>query len=256
MIKAAEIFQYINDIAPFDTAMSFDNVGILIGSREAESKRVLLALDASRAVIEEAKEKQAGIVITHHPVIFNPLKRLMEQSVPYAAARYGITIISAHTNLDVARGGVNDTLAGCIGVEPEQFFDEDCALLGIIDTEMTARGFAERIRDRMKLRGLRYTDCDHGIRKVMVSCGAGGSNIFLAAELGADAFVTGEIKHHEIVFANDNGIAVFDLGHFQSEDAVIPLLAQKLAGRFPETEFIVSENDNDGVSYLAQAKQH
>ena len=251
MVTAKQIYDYIDSIAPFETAMSFDNVGILVGSRSAQSERVLLALDATKAVLEEAKAGNINIVVTHHPVIFDPLRQLAQDSIPYIAARNDITVISAHTNLDIARGGVNELLARTAGVNAEEYFDEHCALIGSLENEASPFELAESIKAGMKLRGLRYTDSGRKLKKVMVSCGAGGSNIFLAAELGADAFITGEIKHHEIVFANDSNIAVFDLGHFQSEDMVIPALAEMLKKAFPDTDFLQAENDSDKVNYLS-----
>lgn len=251
MTSAKEIYDYINGFAPFESAMSFDNVGILVGSEKKWSERVIAALDVDKKVINEAVEKNAGIIITHHPIIFNPIKQLSENSVPYLAAKYGITVISAHTNLDIARGGVNDSLAKCIGVDTEEYFDSECALIGTLPENISCQQFAENIKNRLSLKGLRYTDAGKKIKRVVVSCGAGGDNIFLAAKLKADAFVTGEIKHHEIVFANDNSIAIFDLGHFGSEDMIIPRLVKMLGEKFSGTKFEQAESDSDGVLYIS-----
>ena len=250
MITAGEIFEFINEIAPFDTQMSFDNSGLLVGSMNCSSELVLTALDASCSVVEEAKKSGARMIVTHHPVIFDPLRKLYEKDAVFQAAANGITIISAHTNLDVARGGVNDTLAEAAGVKPDEFYDEDCALFGEFSAPGDASAIAERLCKRLGLSGLRYTDNGKLLHKAVVSCGSGGKNIFLAQKVGADAFITGEIKHHEIVFANDNNIAVFDLGHYGSEDIIIPVLTKKLSERFPGTVFRQAENDSDGVRYL------
>lgn len=251
MTSAKEIYDYINNFAPFESAMSFDNVGILVGSEKTCSEKVIAALDVDKKVINEAVKKNAKIVITHHPVIFNPLKNLSENSIPFIAAKYGITIISAHTNLDIARSGVNDSLAECIGITPYEHCDEACALMGKISEYRDCDEFAVYIKKQLALKGLRYTNNGKEIKNILVSCGAGGDNIFLAAKLGADAFVTGEIKHHEIVFANDNSIAVFDLGHFGSEDIIIPRLVKMLSKRFDDTAFEQAESDNDGLIYVS-----
>ena len=249
MVQARDIYDYLNEIAPFDTAMSFDNVGLLVGDEKTVSDKVLVALDATRAVVEEAVRVGARIVVTHHPVIFEPLKALSSRSVPYLAAQQGVTILSAHTNLDVAAGGVNDTLAEAVGVIPCQRFDKDCALLGELDDYASCREMAEHLRETLGLKGLRYTDIGRDIRTILVSCGAGGGNVGLAIQYGADAIVTGEIKHHQILMAQDNDIAVFDLGHFGSEDCIVPKLAAQLRERFSGTEFIQAEADTDGVLY-------
>ena len=250
MISAQQIYDFINGFAPFDTAMSFDNVGILIGSGSEVSERVILALDLTRGVIDEAVKKNAGIIITHHPVIFSPLRHLDTESIPYLAAKNGITVISAHTNLDIAAGGVNDTLAAAAGVETEERFPDDCALTGRLSGPLTCAELASSLCKRLSLAGLRYTDNGRKIERAVVSCGAGGEGVIIAKEKGADAIITGEIKHHLIEFANDNGIAVFDLGHFGSEKLIIPVLTEKLRAAFPSCEFIHSENDTDGIQYF------
>ncbi len=251
MTSVKEIYEYINSFAPFDTAMSFDNVGILVGDKNAQGDNILVALDATRAVIDEAVRKNIGIIVTHHPVIFHPIRSLSSDSIPYLAAKYGISIISAHTNLDTAENGVNDTLAVSSGVNIQKRFTEDCTLIGELEKEVGCREFAESIKNSLGLKGLRFTDTGRNIKKITVSCGAGGEGVFLAAENGCDAIITGEIKHHLINFANDNNIAVFDLGHFQSEDMIIPVLVKKLNDKFPDTKFEQAESDSDGVLYLS-----
>lgn len=253
MTTVKDIYNYIDSIAPFETAMSFDNVGLLVGDESCSSEIVLTALDATPDVIKEAAELDAKIVFTHHPVIFNPIKKLSEQDAVYFAARYGISIISAHTNLDIARGGVNETLARTIGVEPIEYFDEECALLGTTN-KTTCESFCSAIYNALSLEGLRYTSFDREIERVMVSCGAGGSNIFLAAKNNVQAFVTGEIKHHEIIFANTNKIAVFDLGHFGSEKIIVTAMNQALSQKFPDTRFIKSRYDTDNMMYYSGGK--
>ncbi len=251
MINAKQIYDYIDSIAPFETQMSFDNAGLLVGSEQTKSEKVLIALDADRSVIEEAIRLDANIIVTHHPVIFRPLKTLLSDSVPYLAAQNRITIISAHTNLDIARGGVNDTLAAAIGVTADQFFDEDCALLGHFENVMHSSELAQKIKQNLRIHGLRYTDSGNPVRTAVVACGAGGGSVDLAASLGADAIITGEIKHHEIIFANEHHIAVFDLGHYHSENLIIGRLADLFRQQFPDTEWICSASFTDGMIYLS-----
>lgn len=250
MVTAIEIYDYIDSFAPFETAMNFDNAGLLVGNPQADVKKVIVTLDVTSKVINEAVQKEAQLIISHHPVIFNPIKSVLSDSVPYLAAQNNLTIISAHTNLDIARGGVNDTLAEKIGVQADKFFDEDCALLGHLPIGMDSREFAINIKNQLDCNGLRFTNRDGKIRNIVVSCGAGGSNIFLAKKLNADAFVTGEIKHHEIIFANENNIAVFDLGHYNSEDIIVEKLAVKLSREFPQVEFEKSEEFTDSTEYI------
>ena len=250
MVTASEIMSYLESIAPSESAMSFDNVGLLIGDPQAGSELVLLALDLTREVLDEALRRGAGIIVTHHPVIFSPLKRIDVRSIQYAAVSSGITVISAHTNLDIAPGGVNDTLAEKLGVKSENGTDSECMLVGETENEQDVREFALRIKEVLGCRGLRYTEGRGTVRRIAVACGSGGSSIFSAAKEGADALVTGEIKHHELLFAAEKKIAVFDLGHFCSEDMIIPELAGRLSDALPGAEFVQAESDIDYVYYL------
>ena len=250
MTTAQQIYEYIDSVAPFETAMSFDNAGLLVGNPRQKITKAIVTLDVTSKVIDEAVEKRAELIVSHHPVIFNPIKSVLSDSVPFLAAKNNLTIISAHTNLDVARGGVNDSLAEKIGVKIDEFFDEDCAALGHLEVELKSVEFAQNIKTQLECNGLRFTNRDGKIKTVVVSCGAGGGNIFLAKKLNADAFVTGEIKHHEIVFANENNIAVFDLGHFQSENHITEKLTKKLSESFPDIHFEKSEVFTDGMEYL------
>lgn len=250
MTTAGQIMEYIDEIAPFETAMSFDNSGLLIGSDKQSSEIVLLALDVTSDVIKEAVTVGAKIIVSHHPVIFNPLKYIEKGSVPYLAVKNDITVISAHTNLDIAKTGVNNTLAESIGVKSENKTDSECLFIGELENEIDPEKLAHKIKLDLKCRGLRYSKRNGTIKKVGISCGAGGSNIFHAYESGAEAFITGEIKHHEILFANEKNIAVYDIGHFRSEDIIIPKLALILEKKFPDVFFKQAQADTDSMMYL------
>ena len=252
MVSAKELYDFIDSLAPFDTQMSFDNAGLLTGDKNTISDTVIISLDVTGDVIKEAVENNANIIISHHPVIFTPLKSLSSDSVPFLCARHNITVISAHTNLDIAKGGVNETLAEYAGVIADEYFTDDCMILGHLPKPADCKELAKSLAGHIS--GLRYTDTGI-IEKIAVSCGAGGNNIFLAAKCGADGFITGEIKHHEIIFANEKNIAVFDLGHFNSENLIIPVLAKKLSQRFPDTNFLCSKTFSDKLIYLKGVSQ-
>ena len=252
MVSAKELYDFIDSLAPFDTQMSFDNAGLLTGDKNTISDTVIISLDVTGDVIKEAVENNANIIISHHPVIFTPLKSLSSDSVPFLCARHNITVISAHTNLDIAKGGVNETLAEYAGVIADEYFTDDCMILGHLPQPADCKELAKSLAGHIS--GLRYTDTGI-IEKIAVSCGAGGNNIFLAAKCGADGFITGEIKHHEIIFANEKNIAVFDLGHFNSENLIIPVLAKKLSQRFPDTNFLCSKTFSDKLIYLKGVSQ-
>ncbi len=252
MVKAKDIYNFIDSFAPFETQMSFDNAGLIIGDENAVSDTVLVTLDVTADVIREAIKNNANIIVSHHPVIFHPIKSLASDSVPFLCAKYNMTVISAHTNLDIAKGGVNDTLAELSGVIAGENFPDDCMIIGHLRKPIPCRDFAKSLKNNLNISGLRYTDTGM-IQKIAVSCGAGGDNIFLAKKYGADGFITGEIKHHEIIYANDHHIAVFDLGHFNSENLIIPKLVKMLSEKFPDTDFIQSQTFSDKLIYLGES---
>lgn len=253
MTTIQDIIDFFESFAPLCTAMDFDNCGLIVGDAHLCVKKVLLTLDITAEVVDEAAKMGCELIISHHPVIFQPIRRLGTRSVPYLFAQKGIAALCMHTNLDLGEDfGVNICLGRAAGLDGVTRADcGDALFFGTLDKEITAAELAKRMKVNLGCEGLRYTEGRGTVRKVAVSSGAGGSDIFAAAEIGADALVTGEIKHHEINAANELGIAVIDAGHFKSEDIVINPLKDKLSERFPETEFTKSQTYSDKVKFLA-----
>ncbi len=228
MTTIQQILDFFESFAPLATAMDFDNCGLLVGDKDTPVSKVLVTLDITAEVVEEAKEKGCGLIISHHPVIFQPLRRMNSRSVPYLLAQAGIAAVCMHTNLDLSeKFGVNICLGQAAGLkEVHRAPEGECLFAG--NTE--GRGT---------------------VRTVAVASGAGGSDIFAAAAIGADALITGEIKHHEINAANEYGIAVIDAGHFKSEDIVINPLIARLKEEFPSAEFTKCQTYSDKMKYLS-----
>lgn len=238
-MKINEIIAYMNTLAPFDTADEWDNVGLLVGSGGGAVDRALLALDITPAVVEEAHALKAQLIISHHPVIFDPLRTLEEGSAPYLLARYGIAALCLHTNLDRAQQGVNTALADVLGLKNRVFCPQDYLLIGEPEQPTPAQAFAARIKERLGAPSVRYTDGT--VSRVAISSGGGGEGLMLCREHGCDAFVTGELKHHQYNYAAEHGIAAFDAGHYCTENPVIEPLRALLAAQFPSVDFRVSE---------------
>lgn len=249
-----EIYRYIDEIAPFATAMDFDNPGFLVGDGEAEVTAALVTLDITAQSVAQAEKLGAQLIISHHPVIFNPMKRLMSGSVPYLLARAGVGAICAHTNLDMAKGGVNDCLADALtlsGREAVTYAGETpCCIIGALPQPMEPAAFAGFVKKRLSCFGVRYLPGNRLVKTVALCSGAGGEFIFDAMEKGADAFVTGEVKHHEILAAKEAGLTLVDGGHFKTENIAMEPLRQRLTGAFPQIEFRLEENADDGIRYL------
>lgn len=252
MTSVNDIYKFIDIIAPFESAMSFDNVGILAGDGRAPVAKAVVSLDITPGVIKEAVNEGASLIISHHPVIFEPLKSLMTESVPYMLAQNGLSAICAHTNLDLAPMGVNKCLANALKLFDVRLIEGECMAIGQLKEDMTDAELALYTAETLNCTGLRYTKADKRIKSVAVSGGAGGDGVKLAYSLGADALITGEIKHHQIIEANNLGLCVVDAGHFRTEDVVIEPLLLKLIDKFPEVSFKKSSIHTDNIYYVAK----
>ncbi len=251
-----DIFSYMEAWAPIRTAMGFDNPGLLVGDGSALVNCVLLSLDITPCVIEEAKEKDAQLIVSHHPVIFHPLRRLSPQDPPYLLAKYGISAICMHTNLDMAEGGVNTCLAETLGLEKVEGLERDAesglfiSLVGSLKDSMTPRQFASHVKSALHCGGVRYTEGNRNISKVALCGGAGGEFLESAVRAGADAFVTGEARHHEFLAAEAAGITLVEAGHFCTENPIVDAMRKRLSDSFPTIRFLCSETMHDPAQYL------
>lgn len=256
MTTTGDIYRFIDGFAPFRSAMSFDNPGLLVGDENTGVTKAVLSLDITPGVVREAAKLGAELIVSHHPVIFHPLKALRAHSVPYLLARHSVAAICAHTNLDMAPGGVNDCLAEHLGLQNVRMLSENAcsglaeALCGETDREYSPREFAGFVKRALGCEGVRYTDGGRNITLAGLCSGGGADYVYDAAQAGCQAFVTGECKHNLLLDAEALGVTLVAAGHFETEDIVIPALLQKLSGRFPEVEFVRSEAMHSPAHYL------
>ncbi len=242
MTTVRDILAFTETFAPLETCADFDNCGVLVGNKEQGVAKVLLALDITKDVVKEAKDMGAELIISHHPVIFNPLKSLDCESVPYLLAKYGITALCLHTNLDIAENcGVNICLANALKLSDQKLYSEDFLLTGKLSSPMTIEEFAKYVKECLGAPCVAYTPSDRTIETIGMCSGAGGDFYTLAKGKGADAFLTGEAKHHEYLEAAESDISLVTAGHFHTEDVVINPLKEKLSKEFFDVEFIKSE---------------
>lgn len=246
------IIDFFEEFAPCESQMSFDNAGLIVGDKYTAVSRVLVALDITEEVVREAESLGCELIISHHPVIFNPIKRLSPSSVAYMLAQKGTSALCMHTNLDLGTEfGVNICLANAIGVKNPTLSElGECMFTGLLEKETKMGDFVGAVKKALDCKGLRYTDVKDTVKTVAVSSGAGGSNVFDAAKAGADVLVTGEIKHHEILAANSLGLNIIDAGHFKSEDIVVLPLVNKLSERFSDIIFTKSKSCDDKIKFI------
>lgn len=236
MRKVKDIAGFLNAWAPFDSAESFDNVGILVGSENAKVETVLVALDLTEETCEQAIEFKADLLVTHHPVIFDPLKRLSGDELIFKLAKNKISVISVHTNMDKAQGGVNDALAHALNLQDVKELEnsEEMGRIGKLKQIMTAEAFANFVKKSLSCSALRYTPVKKPIRTVAVLGGGGDFCWKEAKAAGADALVTGEGKHHVFLQAREANFCFVDAGHFETERVVCPVIARQLQRAFED----------------------
>lgn len=215
-----DIVSWLNAQAPFDTAEDFDNVGLLIGDSKQEITGVMFGLDVTDALLNEALEKSVNMIITHHPFIFHPLKRI-DYSTPMGGCLLKIlqnklNVAAVHTNWDQARGGISDTLAEVLGLVQVTTADPYLRI-GKLPSPYTVEAFSQLVQDRLNVNCHMYYDGAPVISRVAVAGGAYGDAAFFASDFGADALVTGEVKHHEILEGVAKGLVICAAEHYATE---------------------------------------
>lgn len=239
MAKVKDFYGYLNSIAPFETQEDWDNSGMLVGDMDAEVKKVAVVLDITHEEIKKAKAIGADLIISHHPVIFNPIKSVTKGSVPYELVASSINALCCHTPLDIADGGTNDSLAKLLGIEVTR--TEDPILrLGTVEPT-TAENLAGKIAKTLNTK-VRYADAGRKIEKIAICTGAGCSLIEAAGEI--DAFITGDASHHNFLDCIQAGITLIAAGHYETEIVVVPVLVKKLQAQFPDIEIIDIKQEN------------
>lgn len=250
MTYVKDILDFLCDKAPLELQMGFDNSGFLIGREGAPVERALLSLDVTGDVVREAIERKAQLIISHHPVIFNAVKKLTDEKL-LSLAENSIAVISMHTNLDIAAGGVNDVLLRLLGAEAEEALDEDgCGRIGSLPETMDFNSFLALCKDRLNSKGLRYYNGSKPVKKLAVMGGAGGDFVSLASEKGCDTYVTSDIKYNRFLEAAELGINLIDADHFCTENPVMPVLRDMLDAAFPQTEFLLSQVHHQLISFI------
>lgn len=242
-VKALE--EILDDIAPLKDQEEWDNSGIQINMGRAEVNRLLVCMEITGAVVEEAIEEDVDFIVTHHPLLFHSIKKVDKNDVTgrnlIDLVFTGISVYSAHTCFDSARGGNNDDLArrlqlhriSRMAIPGQQYQAQGMATQGYLDTPMNLGNFSiylDEILDHpggIKISG----DQDRIIKKVGLCTGAGGEFVGAASAAGCDLFISGDIKHHEAQMAKESGMCIIDAGHFGTEFLFTENMAKQLRNR-------------------------
>lgn len=257
MTTVHDILDFLFSIAPAYMKEDWDTVGLFCGHSDRVVSRVLIALDPSEDAIAEAIASGAQLLVTHHPLIFHATKNVSDQTPDgrkvLSLIESGIAVISMHTNLDIAEGGVNDCLADALQLQKKEIFHMtgDNFGLGRIGTVPTQclTDFVQHVKSALQLPGLRYTDGGKAVTRVAVGGGACVGLLEEAAQRGCDTFVTADVKYHEFQQAQQLGLNLIDAGHFGTENPVCTCLQTTLSSQFPDLAVRISTRHCDVVEF-------
>ncbi len=242
MVQVRDILTVLDTIAPFHTAEQWDNVGLMVGDPHQEVRSALVALDPSLEVINAAAEAQKDLIITHHPLIFTPLKVVdLREAVSRKIAtliRCSVALVSLHTNFDIAAGGVSDVLAERLSLRDVQSFGP--LRTGTVDGEQTLCAWAVDL----PFDTVRVADAGRLVKKICMCPGSGMEYIKSAVDMGCDTFVTGDVKYHGALDARESGINIVDLGHFATEQIALVPLTERLRRELPDISIDIYEEQD------------
>ncbi|MGI5958173.1 MAG: Nif3-like dinuclear metal center hexameric protein [Massiliimalia sp.] len=218
-----DLYSLLDQWAPFATQEEFDNCGLLVGDPAQPIKKIGIALDITNPIVEKAAQSGVDVIVSHHPVIFHGLKQVTAENPVYRLIRANIGAIACHTNLDKAEGGVNTTLASYYGLEniSSPLCMEDLGRVGELRQPMSVEEYAKQIKQAVGAQGIRFYDAGIPVKRVAYVSGSGGSMLRQAMSCEIDTFITGDIKHDQFIEAENCGLNLIEVGHFDSENTVM-----------------------------------
>ena len=250
-MNITQLYAYLENKIPRELSCSWDNDGLMCcPDREAEVRRVLVALDVTGAVAEKAIREGYDLIVSHHPMIFSPLRALDPADHVAKKAidllRAGVSVMSFHTRLDAVHGGVNDVLAEKLGLENIRPFGEggeEIGRIGEVPVPLTLGEFAATVKQVAGAGKVQVVSAGKNVRVVAVLGGSGSDDVKAAKAAGADTYVSGELKHSYLTDAPDVGINLIAAGHFHTEHPVCERLAEWIGQALPEAIVTVVSSD-------------
>ncbi|MBQ9216361.1 MAG: Nif3-like dinuclear metal center hexameric protein [Prevotella sp.] len=258
-MKIREVLSALERFAPLPLQESWDNAGLQVGLTETEVSGALLCLDVNERIVDEAIRKGCNLIVSHHPLLFRGLKTISDltdvQRTVRKAIQSGIAVISMHTNMDNARGGVNFRIAQKLGLENVVFLapkadDAGSGVMGELTEAMAADDFILKVK---KAFGVECAMCNELLRrpvkKVAVCGGAGDFLLDEALKTGADAFITGEMHYHQY-FGYEQQIQICVIGHYQSEQYTTEVFEEIIRKECPGVKTFIAETNTNPILYI------
>ena len=256
-MKVKDIIKVIEEFAPLSVQEGWDNSGLCVGSPENEVTSVLLALDCTPDLVDEAVSCGADMIVTHHPLIFSGLKKISPEDMVgeavIKAVKAGISIYSAHTNADKVLAGVSGAMAARLGLENVRILDEDgdgtgLGVVGDLPVPLKAEEALALVKEKFALKMLKSSKpLDIGISRVAMCGGSGGSLIGAARKAGAQLYISGDISYHN--FFTQDGFMLMDIGHYESEIEIVDILFSLIKKNFPTFAVRITQNINSNPIY-------
>ena len=261
MNKVNDIIREMEKIAPTFLKEDFDNVGLMVGDREKSVKKILLALDCTLKVVEEAKENNVDLIITHHPLIFRRPNNITTDTIQgrkiIELIKNDISLYSSHTNLDSAKNGLNDSIPKLLGYDSSDILevnkrDEKVGLGRIVtlDKPTTLDEIVDNVKKALNINNLRVDKGKEEVNKIAIINGSGQDFIGKAVSKGADCIITGDTTYHFASDYKEMGINIIDAGHFASEQIVFFNVMKNIIDKFTDVEFILSKVEEDPYTFL------
>lgn len=262
-MKVKEIIKEMEVLAPPFLKESYDNVGLMVGDENQDINRVLLALDCTKDVIEEAKTNKVDLIITHHPLIFRKPSKIVKSDLQgwkiIELIKNNISLYSSHTNLDIVKGGINDEIVNVLGFKTKKVIDEvknpsfeGSGIGRIVDLEeyKTPEEIIKIVKEKLSVYKLRAAIGNRKIKRIAVINGSGQDYFQRALNLGADCIITGDTTYHFTSDYKEMGITIIDPGHFKTEWIVFLKVMKTIECKLKDVEFIHSKVSKDPYEFL------
>lgn len=263
MKKIKDIIRIMEEFAPKTLKEDFDNVGLMVGDRNKEVKKILLALDCTLDVIKEAKEKSVDLIITHHPLIFRKPSSITTDTLTgkkiIELIKNDISLYSSHTNLDSAENGLNETIVNLLGystnelIEVNKMARNDNEGLGRIvrlEDFIKLEDLIEDIKEKLNVKSLKVVKGCEKVKNIAIINGSGSDFFEKAYRKGADCIITGDTTYHYASDYKELGVSIIDTGHFSSEWIVFLQVINKLTDKLQDIEILISTKSEDPYTFV------
>ena len=261
-MKIKEVLCALEKFAPLPLQESWDNAGLQVGLTETEVSGALLCLDVNERIIDEARQKGCNLIVSHHPLLFRGLKTISDltdvQRTVRKAIQQDICVISMHTNMDNAKGGVNYRIAQKLGLQDVMFFasktvngiEAGSGVIGTLSEAMASDDFVIEVKKAFDVECARCNQLlQRPIKRVAICGGAGDFLLDDAVKTGADAFITGEMHYHQY-FGYEQQIQICVIGHYESEQFTAEVFQEIIQQQCPGVKTVIAETNTNPILYL------